>query len=320
MTPAAVVAVGGNALAPEGEEGTYQEQRQNARSVASAIVGLVDAGYRVAVTHGNGPQVGRLALQQDRAADMVPPEPLFALGAMTQGHIGHVLVSALREVIGPRPIEPVALVTHVVVDPADPAFARPTKPIGPFFGWEEANELAERYGWRVAEDAHRGYRRMVPSPEPLAIVEARAVRVLIDAGFLVIASGGGGIPTASADGHTLTGVEAVVDKDLAAARLASAIDARVLVLATAVDRVLIGFGTPRAAPVEELSGDEAESYLREGQFAAGSMAPKVQAAVRFVRDGGELAIITSPEHVLEAVRGKHGTRVVPGRALTTSDR
>lgn len=320
MTPTAVVAVGGNALAREGGEGSYQQQRQNARSVARAIVGLVDAGYRVAVTHGNGPQVGRLALQQERATDVVPPQPLFVLGAMTQGHIGHVLASALRDVIGERPIEPVAVVTHVVVDPADGAFARPTKPIGPFFSRDQAHELAERYGWQMADDAQRGYRRMVPSPAPLAIVEGRAVRLLVEAGFLVIASGGGGIPTVRANGDTLTGVDAVVDKDLAAARLATAIGAGLLVLATAVDRVLIGFGTPRAAPVEELSGDEAESFLREGQFAAGSMAPKVEAAARFVRDGGELAIITSPEHVLAAVRGEHGTRVVPGRTVKASGR
>jgi len=314
------VAVGGNALAREGEEGSYQQQRRNARSVASAIVGLVDAGYRVAVTHGNGPQIGRLALQQERATDVVPPEPLYVLGAMTQGHIGHLLVSALRDVIGQRPIEPVALVTHVVVDPADGAFARPTKPIGPFFSREQAHAFAERYGWQVAEDAQRGYRRVVPSPAPLAIVEGRAVRLLVDAGFLVIASGGGGIPTVQTDTEGLKGIDAVVDKDLAAARLASAIGAGVLVLATAVDRVLIGFGTPRAAPVEELSGDEAESFLRDGQFAAGSMAPKMEAAARFVREGGDLAIITSPEHVLAAVRGEHGTRVVPGRVIEASGR
>jgi len=318
VTSTAVVAVGGNALAREGEEGSYQQQRENARSVASAIVGLVDAGYRVAVTHGNGPQVGRLALQQERAGDMVPPQPLFVLGAMTQGHIGHVLASALRDVIGERPIEPVVVVTHVVVDPADGAFARPTKPIGPFFSREQAHELAGLYGWQMEDDAHRGFRRMVPSPAPQAIVEGRAVRLLVDAGFLVIASGGGGIPTVQAEGDALTGIDAVVDKDLAAARLATAIGAGVLVLATAVDQVLIGFGTPRAAPVEELSGYEAESFLRAGQFAAGSMAPKIEAAARFVRDGGDLAIITSPEHVLEAVRGEHGTRVVPGRVVEAS--
>jgi carbamate kinase len=317
VTAIAVVAVGGNALVREGEEATYGQQRKNALPVARAIVGLADAGFRVAVSHGNGPQVGCLALQQERAADLVPRQPLFVLGAMTQGQIGHLLAFALREVIGDRAIEPVALVTHVVVDGADPGFTRPTKPIGPFFSLEEGRELAERYGWRVEEDAHRGHRRVVPSPAPVAIVEARAVRVLVEAGFLVIASGGGGIPTVEPIGDPLAGVDAVVDKDLAAARLAAAIGARVLVLATAVDRVLLGFGTPLAAPVEEITDDEAESLLRNGQFAAGSMAPKIEAAIRFLRDGGELVVITSPEHVLEAVRGDHGTRVVQGRAGAT---
>src|SRR5262249_43094752 len=205
VTPTAVVAVGGNALTREGEEGSYQQQRENARSVASAIVGLVDAGYRVAVTHGNGPQVGRLALQQERAGDMVPPQPLFVLGAMTQGHIGHVLASALRDVIGERPIEPVVVVPPVVVAPADGAFARPTKPIGPFFSREQAYELAGLYGWQMEDDAHRGFRRMVPSPAPQAIVEGRAVRLLVDAGFLRIPSGGGGVPTVPAAGEALPG-------------------------------------------------------------------------------------------------------------------
>jgi carbamate kinase len=314
VTAIAVVAVGGNALAPEGEEATYEHQRGNALSAAGAIVGLWDAGYRVAVTHGNGPQVGRLALQQELAADLVPRQPLFVLGAMTQGQIGHVLLSALHETIGGRAIEPVAVITHVLVDGADPAFTRPTKPIGLFFSPEQARELSERYGWQVADDAHRGYRRVVPSPAPVAIVEARALRLLVEAGFLVIASGGGGIPTVQGRGGGLAGVEAVVDKDLAAARLATAIGATLLVLATAVDRVQVGFGTPSAAPVEELTEAEAASFLRQGQFAAGSMAPKIEAAVRFLRDGGELAIITSPEHVLEAVRGEHGTRVVPSHA------
>lgn len=313
MTAIAVVAVGGNALAREGEEATYRQQRENALPVARAIVGLADAGFRVAVSHGNGPQVGCLAIQQERAAAVVPPQPLFVLGAMTQGQIGHMLTSALREVIGDRGIEPIALVTHVVVAAEDSAFSRPTKPIGPFLGAEEARELAGQYGWRVAEDAHRGHRRVVPSPRPVAIVEARAVRLLVEAGFLVIALGGGGIPTVEVRGR-LAGIDAVVDKDLAGAKLATAIGANVLVLATAVDRVLLDFGTPLAAPVEEITADQAESFLRQGQFAAGSMAPKIEAAIGFLREGGELAIITSPEHVLEAVHGEHGTRLVPSRA------
>lgn len=318
MTAVAVVAVGGNALAREGERATYPQQRENALGMARAIVGLVDAGYRVAVTHGNGPQVGSLALQQERASDLVPPQPLFVLGAMTQGQVGHLLASALREVIGDRHVEPVALVTHVVVDESDPGFTHPTKPIGPFFSEAEGRELALRYSWQMEDDAHRGHRRVVASPAPVAVVESGAVRLLVDAGFLVIAAGGGGIPVVDRGAGALSGVDAVVDKDLAAARLAAAIGAGVLVLATAVDQVLLDFGTSGATPLDEITDQEAESFLRLGQFAAGSMAPKIEAAIRFLREGGELAVITSPEHVRDAVLGNHGTRLVrsPARAAS----
>jgi carbamate kinase len=170
VTAIAVVAVGGNALAPEGEQPTYELERENARTAAGAIVELWDAGYRIAVTHGNGPQVGRLALQQELAAGLVPRQPLFVLGAMTQGQIGHLLVSALREAIGGRPVEPVAVVTHMTVDPGDPAFSQPSKPIGLFFDAESARQISARYGWEMEDDAGRGYRRRVPSPSPAWLV------------------------------------------------------------------------------------------------------------------------------------------------------
>lgn len=309
MIRTAVVALGGNALAPEGTAATFERQKANTARMAHVIRDLVSGGYRVVLTHGNGPQVGNLALQQEEAADWVPQQPLFVLDAMTQGQVGHMLALALRNLEPARPPPAVVVVTHVLVDSADPAFAHPDKPIGPFFGLAQAQTLSAQLGWRVAEDAGRGYRKVVPSPEPLAILEGDAIAVLLEAGFIVIAVGGGGVPVCHR-GSGLTGAEAVIDKDLAAQVLASTIAADDLIMITAVDEVLLDYGTPAAQPLLEITSEEAESYLEGGQFAAGSMAPKVAAAVRFVNSGGRLAVITSPEHILEALRGVHGTRIV----------
>jgi len=210
----------------------------------------------------------------------------------------------------------VAVVSHVLVDAGDPAFQRPTKPVGPFLDRAQAQRLGAERGWQVAEDAGRGYRRVVPSPEPLDLVEADAIGSLLQAGFVVIAAGGGGIPVVRRD-RRLVGAEAVIDKDLAAQRLASSVGARTLIMITAVDQVQVDYGTPRARPLREISAEEAEAYLAEGQFSAGSMGPKVDAAVRFLAAGGELAIITSPDHILEALRGEHGTRIVSSGAART---
>ncbi|HZV52164.1 MAG TPA: carbamate kinase [Candidatus Dormibacteraeota bacterium] len=313
VTPTAVVALGGNALAPEGEPPSFERQEARATRMARAVLGLIDAGYRVVLTHGNGPQVGILALQQQEAAQLAPPQPLFVLGAMTQGQIGSLVAIALRNLRPAQPPPVVAVVSHVVVDAGDPAFRRPTKPVGPFFDLAEAQRLAARQGWQVAEDAGRGYRRVVPSPEPLALVEADAIGALLEAGFVVIAAGGGGVPVVRRDDR-LVGAEAVIDKDLAAQRLASSVGARVLIMITAVDQVQVDYGTPRARPLREISAEEAQSYLTAGQFPAGSMGPKVSAAVRFLAGGGELAVITSPDHILEALRGEHGTRIVSAGA------
>lgn len=319
MKQTVVVALGGNALSRAGQSGTHEEQQANAAAMAAAVGTLLDGGRGVVIVHGNGPQVGALALQQEQGAGLVPPQPLFALGAMTQGQLGSLLALALRSECGERAAGVVSLVTHVLVDPADPAFARPTKPIGPFFPPGQARALAARHGWVVGEDAGRGWRRMVASPEPLTIVEADAIRSLAAAGFLVVAAGGGGIPVDRVDGR-LRGVDAVVDKDLAAARLAAATGADAMLLVTGVDHVALDFGTASERPVDTMTADEAERHLLAGQFPPGSMGPKVAAAVRFLRAGGRQAVITSPPHLAAALAGQHGTRIVPVRTRAEARR
>ena len=313
MKQTVVLALGGNALIRAGQAGTHDDQQANALGMARAVCGLLDDGCGVVIVHGNGPQVGALALQQEEGADLVPPQPLFSLGAMTQGQLGSLLGLTLRNACAGRVVRVASLVTHVLVDPADPAFAHPTKPIGPFFPPRQAQALAARRGWTVGEDAGRGYRRLVASPEPQAILEADAIRSLADAGFVVVAAGGGGIPVRSDHGR-LTGVEAVVDKDLAAQRLASATGADSLVLVTDVDHVALDFGGTAQRIVQTMTADEADGHLRDGQFPPGSMGPKITAAVRFLRAGGRVAVVTSAPHVLAALQGRHGTRIVASRA------
>jgi carbamate kinase len=288
----ALIALGGNALCGADQTGTYTEQSANARAMAAAIGELIDARWQVAVVHGNGPQVGALGVQQDAAAGVVPPQPLFSLSAMTQGYLGSLVALALHERLG-RDHQVVSVVTHVVVHGDDPAFTEPSKPIGPFYSATEARRLAAERGWTMADDAGRGFRRVVASPEPLGVLEADTIRQIFDAGLVVIACGGGGVPvTMSADGYV--GVDAVIDKDLAAQRLASVLGVDALALVTSVPAVQLGHGTPRQHDLHELSVDDAERYLADGHFAAGSMAPKVAAAIRFIREGGHAVAITTP--------------------------
>jgi carbamate kinase len=288
----ALIALGGNALCGADQTGTYTEQSANARAMAAAIGELIDARWQVAVVHGNGPQVGALGVQQDAAAGVVPPQPLFSLSAMTQGYLGSLVALALHERLG-RDHQVVSVVTHVVVHGDDPAFTEPSKPIGPFYSATEARRLAAERGWTMADDAGRGFRRVVASPEPLGVLEADTIRRIFDAGLVVIACGGGGVPvTMSADGYV--GVDAVIDKDLAAQRLASVLGVDALALVTSVPAVQLGHGTPRQHDLHELSVDDAERYLADGHFAAGSMAPKVAAAIRFIREGGHAVAITTP--------------------------
>ena len=275
---------------------------------------LLRAGWGVVIVHGNGPQVGSLAIAHEESAAVVPPQPLFNLGAMTQGQMGSLVSLALRRVSGWPRVRPAAVVTHVTVDPADPAFTEPTKPIGPFFDRAEAEELAASRGWTITEDAGRGYRRVVPSPEPIDILEAGAILALIDAGFVVVAAGGGGVAVVSGpDGYH--GVDAVIDKDYAAQRLATSLGAEALVLVTGVETVMLDFGTPQQRAVEEMTLEEAERHLAEGQFPPGSMGPKMRAATRFLRAGGRVAVVTTPELVYPSLEGR--ASLIEGRAGTS---
>ena len=306
-----VIAVGGNAVLAEGERGTYEQQLANLASLGTVLSDLGRDGHRVVLTHGNGPQVGNLAIQQEEGAGLVPPQPLHVLGAMTQGQVGHLITAAVGGGRAARERSVATIVTHTLVDLSDPAFQHPTKPIGPFYPRHEAERLARERHWQVAEDAGRGWRRVVPSPEPQGFLEADAIRALVDAGFMVVASGGGGIPVAR-NGAGIRGVDAVIDKDLSAQRLATTVGADVLALLTGVDQVWLGFGTPQRRAVDSMTADEASKHLLDGEFPPGSMGPKVTAAIRFVRSGGERAIITSPSGLREALAGRGGTSVVPG--------
>jgi carbamate kinase len=296
-----VVALGGNALIRPGDRGTAAEQAARLREAAASLKSLF-AEARLVITHGNGPQVGNELLRHERAADEVPPLPLYLAVAQTQAEIGALIEAELGPVAG-RPIA--CLLTHVVVAEDDPAFERPTKPIGPFYSSQQARTLERERAWTLVEEQGRGWRRAVPSPAPLEVVEVAQIRSLLDSGTLPVACGGGGIPVVRRDGR-LQGVEAVIDKDRASALLAAALGADRLVILTDVGAVRRGFGTPREEEVRELSVNEAEALLAE--LAEGSMRPKVEAAIAVARAGGE-AIITALDRVEDALAGRGGTRI-----------
>jgi carbamate kinase len=283
-----VVALGGNALTRPGERGTIAEQRANLRRTCDALRPLLD-NRRLVVTHGNGPQVGNELLRHERAADEVPPLPLYIAVAQTQAEIGALIETELAPLAG-RPV--VCVLTHVVVAEDDPAFGEPTKPVGPFYAEERAKELERERGWVVTHDAGRGWRRVVPSPAPLEVVELQAVRALLEAGSIAIACGGGGIPVARRDGR-LVGVDAVIDKDRASALLAMQLGADGLVILTDVPAVYRDYGTAEQEALRELSVEQAEKLLPE--LAQGSMAPKVEAAIAFARATRNEALITSAD-------------------------
>jgi len=311
MTKRIAVALGGNAILQAGQEGTAQEQLTNVRNACEQIANLIENGYEVVVSHGNGPQVGSLLIQNEAASDEVPPMPLEICGAQTQGQIGYMMQQSLGNVFRKLGINKNVLttVTQVVVEKDDEAFDNPTKPVGPFYSEAEAKRAMDEKDEVWIEDSGRGWRKVVPSPVPQKIVETEAIKELIANDNVVIASGGGGIPVTEDKNGQLTGVEAVIDKDLATRKLAEEVDADILMILTDVPNVAINFGTPDQKNLGTLTVEEMEEYKAEGHFGTGSMGPKVQAALDFVNNGGERAIITSLDQALEAIENGLGTQV-----------
>ncbi|WP_297092945.1 carbamate kinase [Thermococcus sp.] len=311
-----VIALGGNAILQRGQKGTYEEQMANVMKTAKQIVDIIlDGDYEVVITHGNGPQVGALLLHMDagQAAHGIPAQPMDVAGAMTQGQIGYMIQQAIRNELKRRGIEkPVAtIVTQTLVDKNDPAFQHPSKPVGPFYDEETAKKLAKEKGWVVIEDSGRGWRRVVPSPDPMGHVEAPVIVDLVEKGFIVIASGGGGVPVIEEDGQ-LKGVEAVIDKDLAGERLAEEVKADIFMILTDVNGAAVNFGKPDERWLGKVTVEELKKYYEEGHFKKGSMGPKVLAAIRFVEWGGERAVIAALDRAVEALEGKTGTQVIKG--------
>ena len=305
-----LIALGGNAMTGPDGSATPDAQTAAIGTAMEAVAELIAQGIDVVLTHGNGPQVGNLLVKNELAASVVPPVPLDWCVAQTQATIGFLMLNALHRSLGKRGIErPAAvLVTRSVVDGNDPGFANPTKPIGRYLSREEVQVLVE-HGQHWEDRGEAGWRRVVASPEPIEVLEAPAVRTLVDAGYVVVAAGGGGIPVVRDDDGTYRGIEAVIDKDLAAAVLARALDVDLLVIATDVEAAVVGWGTPDAKPISRTTADELRDHAAAGAFASGSMGPKVEAAVRFVEAGGARSAITSLDRILDAVAGTAGTIV-----------
>lgn len=306
-----VVALGGNAILQPGQVGTFEEQLFNIDGAMRRIAQLVEDGWRVVLTHGNGPQVGNLLIQNALAAKTVAPMPMDVCGAMSQGQIGYMAAQTLANHLRKRRLDVpvVTIVTQVAVDPRDKAFAAPSKPVGPFYSEAEAKKMMLEEGLAMKEDAGRGWRRVVPSPEPREIVELEAIRDLSVAGALVVCSGGGGVPVTRSRG-ALSGIDAVIDKDLAAALLATELSADALLILTDVPQAYIGYGTPQQAALDTVTAGQMRAFAAAGHFKAGSMGPKVEACLRFVDAGGE-SVIASLTEVGPAMAGRAGTHIVP---------
>lgn len=309
----AVVAVGGNALIKSKAHQTVQDQYECAKDTMSHIVDMIEMGWDVAISHGNGPQVGFILRRSELSKTELHEVPLDYCGADTQGAIGYMFQRALHNEFNRRGLDKVAatVVTQTLVDKNDPAFQHPTKPIGSFMDEEDAKMREEKDGWIVVEDAGRGWRRVVPSPRPIRIVEAEAIHTLLKAGISAVGVGGGGIPVIEDENGNLKGVEAVIDKDFGSALLAKMVDADLFVISTAVEKVALNFNTPDQVLLDKMTVAEAKQYIEEGHFAPGSMLPKVKAIIQFLENGGKKALITDPEHIGEALEGKTGTWILP---------
>lgn len=311
MTKTAVIAIGGNALIKGKQHQTVPDQFATAAETCAHIADIVQQGWRVVITHGNGPQVGFILLRSELASHVLHTVPLDSCGADTQGALGYMIQQLLGNRFRKAGVEvPVTtVVTQVIVERDDPAFQNPTKPIGPFYDEEKARVQEREQGWAIVEDSGRGWRRVVPSPIPREIVELRAIKALLQGGFVVIGVGGGGIPVVRDGNGDLHGVEAVIDKDYASSLLASDIDADLFLISTAVDKVYLNYGQPDQVPLDHMTVDEAKRYLEEGHFPLGSMGPKIEAVIQFLEGGGKEALITSPENLARALREETGTRI-----------
>jgi carbamate kinase len=310
-----VIALGGNAIKQWDQKGYAEEQFENVRKSCSPIVKIIKRGFRIVITHGNGPQVGNLLIQQEEGARVVPSQPIDICDAMTQGQIGYMiqqaLLNELKDVRLDRSV--VTLITQVMVDREDPGFRNPTKPVGPFYSRSQKEKYEKQWGHVFKRVKMKGehYRRVVPSPDPLRILEAKMVKDLLESGVIVIASGGGGIPVVLDDQGHMSGVEAVVDKDLAGEKLAESVGADLFMILTDVDKVFLHFGTKKQRALKTLYLEQARQYLNDGHFPSGSMGPKIEACIRFIEYGGERAIITCLDYADDALDRREGTHILP---------
>lgn len=310
-----MIALGGNAIKQPHEKGTLEEQMKNVQIACAQIAEISRKGYNIVITHGNGPQVGNLAIQQEQSQRMVPPQPLVVLGSMTQGQIGYMIQQNLHNKLNRDGYEIVTVITQVQVDPDDPDFKDPHKPVGPFYTEKNAKILAVNNNWVVKQVKPQGdktWRRIVPSPKPLKIVEGESIKKMVDAGIIVIASGGGGIPVIKDDKGYLHGIDAVIDKDRAGGVLAKEVDADIFLILTDVDCVKLDYGKPTERDIHEMTITQTKKYMAEGHFLPGSMGPKVEACMRFIEKGGDSAIITSLNKAVDALERKAGTRIWGG--------
>lgn len=308
----AVVALGGNAISKKGEEDTIPNQFKNTNQSLAGIVELIRSGYNLAMTHGNGPQVGNAILRVELARNKAPILPLQICVADTEGGMGYMIEQCLKNRLKEEKIkrEVVTIVTQVIVDKGDPSIKNPTKFIGQFYSKKEAKEFRKKRGWVVKEDSKRGWRRVVPSPLPLEIVEKNTIKSLVKDGIIVIAAGGGGIPVYKKDDGTFEGIDAVIDKDRASAVLARDIGAELLLILTQIEKVALNFGTLLQEDLDKVTLSEVKKYLKEGHFPPGSMGPKIESAIQFLESGGKEVIITSIEKAFESVKGEAGTKIV----------
>ena len=313
LPPLAVVAFGGNALLRPEDRGTQEEQIARAKQAARWLADIVRQGFKVIVVHGNGPQVGNILVQAEEASTKIPPQSLDVCVAQTEGSIGFMLQQAIRnrlESVG-SPGEVATVLTEVEVDPNDPAFKRPTKPIGPFFTRYRAEALERDLGWTMREDSGRGWRHVVPSPRPLRVLNINTISRMVESAAVVVAAGGGGIPVVRGRDGQWRGIEAVIDKDFASALLAHELKAERFIVLTGVAKVALDFGKPTQRDVARMTAAEAAKHLADGQFPPGSMGPKIEAAIDFVRRSGREVLITDIEHLRDALEGREGTVIVP---------